>query len=253
MRISGLFSTASSLACCLIMAAQPAAAAPAKGPRAGSGDPVERIIIFRHGEKPQPIGYGQLDCAGLNRSLRLPQKLAALYPQPYKLYAPDPHYQMPDGPPPPPPTPSFYYVRPLATIEPLAIQLRMPVDVQFHYDDVQGLMNDMLASDYHDKTLYVAWEHGQINNLVAALKQRFDSNVYVPVMQNNQYDYIFAFSIDWSAANPVLSFALGHEGISPASACPYPAVWIWNAGRPGSGKAGAGHGTRSLTPRPRDR
>ena len=224
MRTIGTILRASSIACCVTLAALPVTAADS----ASAGTTTEHIIIFRHGEKPQPIGYGQLDCAGLNRSLRLPQKLAAAYPYPDKLYAPDPHYPIPDG---PTPTPTYYYIRPLATIEPLAIQLKMPVDVQFHYDDVDGLMGDMLASRYQGKTLYVAWEHGQINALVTALKARFNSNVYVPTMQNGDYDYIFAFSVDWSPANPVLSFKLGHEGITPASACPFPAVWSRMGGR----------------------
>lgn len=216
------FLKASSLACCAAVAALPTTANGKERKTASAGTAIERIIIFRHGEKPQPIGYGQLDCAGLNRSLRLPQKLAAAYPYPDKLYAPDPHYQIPDG---PTPAPKFYYIRPLATIEPLAIQLQVPVDVQFHYDDIAGLMTDMLAGQYQGKTLYVAWEHGQINALVTALKARFGSNVRVPVMQNGDYDYIFAFTIDWAASKPALSFKLGHEGIKPASTCPFPAVW----------------------------
>lgn len=182
----------------------------------------ETLVIFRHGEKPQPIGYGQLNCAGLNRSLRLPQVFAAHYPRPDKLYAPDPHTMIPDG---PTATPTYYYIRPLATIEPLAIQLRMPVDVDFGYDDVDGLVQDLLKISLHDKVVYVAWEHGRIGEIVKSLKKRFGNDVDVPPMHENEYDYIYRFTIDWSDIIGSLSFMLGHEDLKPDPTCPFPASW----------------------------
>src|SRR5262245_29460317 len=75
----------------------------------------QTIVFFRHGEKPS-CGYGQLTCQGLNRALALPAVLNAKFGNPDYLYAPNPAVKISD------PAGSFYYVRPLATIEPTAIR-----------------------------------------------------------------------------------------------------------------------------------
>src|SRR6187549_3189632 len=80
----------------------------------------QTIVFFRHGEKPSG-GYGQLTCQGLNRALALPPVLSAKYGRPHCMYAPNPAVTVSD------PAGTFYYVRPLATIEPTAIRLGMPV------------------------------------------------------------------------------------------------------------------------------
>src|SRR3982750_2445612 len=80
----------------------------------------QTIVFLRHGEKPSG-GYGQLTCQGFNRSLDLPQVLTAKFGRPNVLYAPSPAVKVADS------AGSFYYVRPLATIEPTAIKLGMPV------------------------------------------------------------------------------------------------------------------------------
>src|SRR4051812_47167493 len=75
----------------------------------------QTIVFFRHGEKPSG-GYGQLTCQGLNRALALPSVLLPKYGKPDFLYAPNPNVKIPDS------AGEFYYDRPLATIEPLAIR-----------------------------------------------------------------------------------------------------------------------------------
>src|SRR4026208_70467 len=75
----------------------------------------ETIVFFRHGEKPS-AGLGQLTCQGLNRALALPDVLIGRFGTPHYLYAPNPATKISD------PGGSFYYVRPLATIEPTAIR-----------------------------------------------------------------------------------------------------------------------------------
>src|SRR4029079_8546072 len=75
----------------------------------------QTIVFLRHGEKPSG-GLGQLTCQGLNRSLALPSVLIGRYGTPDYVYAQTPSVKMND------PAGSFYYVRPLATIEPTAIR-----------------------------------------------------------------------------------------------------------------------------------
>ena len=84
----------------------------------------QTIVFFRHGEKPA-AGNGQLTCQGLNRALALPDVLLAKFGSPSWAYAPDPSVKMSD------PGGSFFYVRPLATLEPVAIRSGLSVNTGY--------------------------------------------------------------------------------------------------------------------------
>src|SRR5262245_15594831 len=84
----------------------------------------QTIVFFRHGEKPAS-GLGQLTCQGLNRALALPDVLNAKFGTPDFLYAPNPAVKIAD------PAGSFFYVRPLATIEPTAIRFGLSVNTNY--------------------------------------------------------------------------------------------------------------------------
>src|SRR5256885_12023629 len=86
----------------------------------------ETIVFFRHGEKPSG-GYGQLTCQGFNRAIALHDVLVSRFGKPTYLFAPSPTPKMAD------PAGSYYYVRPLATIEPMAIRLGLPVNAHYGY------------------------------------------------------------------------------------------------------------------------
>src|SRR5262249_51427836 len=74
----------------------------------------ETLVFMRHGEKPAG-GYGQLTCQGLNRANALPFVLKSRFGAAQYVFAPNPIVPIPDA------AGSFYYVRPLATIEPTAV------------------------------------------------------------------------------------------------------------------------------------
>ena len=96
------------------------------------------IIIVRHGEKTA-LGLGQLSCRGLNRSLALAPVLLSRYGNPVDIYAPNPSVKKIDK------GVSYAYVRPLATIEPLAIRAGLPVNVDFGMADITQLAEALLA------------------------------------------------------------------------------------------------------------
>src|ERR1700722_7647635 len=91
---------------------------------------VETIVCIRHGEKPHG-GLGQLTLQGLNRSLALPDVLLKRYGTPQFIFAPNPTQKV-DG------NPGYYYVRPLATIEPTAIRCGLPVNTKYGYEEIKG-------------------------------------------------------------------------------------------------------------------
>jgi hypothetical protein len=92
----------------------------------------QTIVFFRHGEKPS-AGLGQLTCQGLNRALALPDVLNGKFGKPDYLYAPNPAVKISD------PTGSYFYVRPLATIEPTAIRAGKSVNTNYGYNNISGI------------------------------------------------------------------------------------------------------------------
>ncbi|MFL9917748.1 hypothetical protein PQR75_20600 [Paraburkholderia fungorum] len=112
----------------------------------------ETLVFVRHGEKPAK-GYGQLNCQGLNRALALPAVIAAKFGKPDLIYAPDPGQQKDDSGHP------YYYVRPLATIEPTAIQFQMPVQTPYGFAQIDQLGTALVNPANRNKLIVVAWEH----------------------------------------------------------------------------------------------
>ena len=178
---------------------------------------IEQIIIIRHAEKP-PLGLGQLTCQGLNRSLKLPNYLIHTFPNASFIFAPNPSIK------------AFEkhgdkkyhdYIRPLATIEPTAIRLEMPVNVQIGYNDPKKLVNTLLENKYHNATIYVAWEHMYIMKITKLLLKHFHNKNKIPNWSNNNYNMVFVFTIHWNHPND-MKFTVRSENISNLSKkCPY--------------------------------
>jgi hypothetical protein len=122
----------------------------------------QRIVILRHAEKP-PNGLGQLTCQGLNRSLALPRILLQRYGRPDFIFAPNPtSLKLDNG-------ARYSYVRPLATIEPTAIQAEQPVNTQFSFLDTTGVVNELSLAKYKDSLIFIAWEHHLAISLAKSL------------------------------------------------------------------------------------
>ena len=169
----------------------------------------QTIVFLRHGEKP-PLGLGQLDCQGLNRALALPKVLQAKFGTPTAIYAPDPGSTARDK------GVEYNYIRPLATIEPTAIRLGMPVNTSFGLRQIQQLEQELLKPAYSSATIYVAWEHNlawqAVQQLVAAAG---DKAQQVPAWADDDYDSLYILRVKWQNAKPVsMSFAKEAEGLN---------------------------------------
>src|SRR5580658_5194837 len=150
----------------------------------------ETIVAIRHAEKP-PTSLGQLTCKGLNRALALPKVLIPRYGKPDRIYAPDPGTRIGQlG------NLSYSYVRPLMTIEPIAIQLEMPVNALIGFKNIGQLRKELLAQENAHSVIYLAWEHIYLNEFAKRLLKAFgkDPSV-VPDWPNDEYDRIYVFRI----------------------------------------------------------
>jgi hypothetical protein len=174
----------------------------------------QTIVFFRHGEKPSG-GYGQLTCQGLNRALALPDVLLAKYGKPTYLYAPNPAVRVPD------PAGYFYYVRPLATIEPTAIRAGMPVSTRYSYTDVASLEAALITAPKADSTVFVAWEHAQLQRVVQNIMNHHGGGATVPAWVSGDYDTLFVVRVEYVGGTISARFQKDREGLNrQPTTCP---------------------------------
>jgi hypothetical protein len=185
-----------------------------------SAPTTETIICIRHGEKPHG-GLGQLTCRGLNRALALPNVLLGKYGTPKFIFAPNPTEKVDNkagnG--------GYYYVRPLITIEPTAIQCGLPVNTQFGYTEIKGLEGELEKPQYQNVTTFIAWEHGLLDKFSKNLvKDNGGDLTRVPSWPDSEYDMIFVFKITTDHGSRSVSFTVEHEDLNGLSDnCPMPA------------------------------
>jgi hypothetical protein len=175
----------------------------------------QTIVFFRHGEKP-PAGYGQLTCQGLNRALALPDVLLAKYGRPAYMYAPNPTVQVADSGVP------YYYVRPLATLEPTAIRLGMPVNTKYGYNEISRLQASLIRSTWANATIFVAWEHEQLVKVVQSIMNGYGGGAVVPPWTSGDYDAFYVVRATYDASGGVRArFERDREGLNgQATTCP---------------------------------
>ena len=205
-------------------AADPAAVAPASAP-AGAG--VETIVCIRHGERlsdadGQGHDLGQLTPQGLNRALALPKVLLGKYGKPQFIFAPNPAETIgsKDG------TQSCY-VRPLATIEPTAIQCGLPINAQFGYRDINALEAELRKPAYANATVFVAWEHAWLEKFVRLMVVDLggDGKTVPPWDSTMKYDAIYLIKITTENGQSTVAFSVDHEDLDNQSqAMPGPAA-----------------------------
>jgi hypothetical protein len=175
----------------------------------------QTIVFLRHGEKPSG-GYGQLTCQGLNRALALPAVLIGKYGKPHYVYAPNPGVKIPD------PAGSFNYVRPLATIEPLAVKLGLPVNTKYGYSDIASLQASLITSTKDNTASFVAWEHAYLVKVVQSIMNAYGGGVTVPAWISGDYDSLYVVHVNYVGTTINAQFHRDVEGLNgQPTACPF--------------------------------
>ena len=188
---------------------EPAATVP------GADTTTETIIFVRHGEKPT-AEYGQLNCQGLNRALALPKVLIKNYGRADFIFAPDPAKKISKN------GVDYSYTRALATIEPTAIELGLPVETKFGYKEVDLLKKELLAPPYERSLLFIAWEHLKLQQLVKNLVATLGNDpAVVPPWSKDDFDSIYVVRI-WSVGSKrSITFQHDYEHLNGLSTdCP---------------------------------
>jgi hypothetical protein len=142
--------------------------------------------------------------------------LAARYPRPDYLYAPNPAIQVPDS------AGSFYYVRPLATIEPTAVRLGMPVRTKYAYNDIASLQAALISATKANTTIFVAWEHLELQKVVQNIMNKYGGRVAVPAWASGDYDSLYVVRVDYVGSTISARFERDREGLNgQPTSCPY--------------------------------
>jgi hypothetical protein len=164
-----------------------------------------------------------LNCRGLNRALALPAVLIGRYGKPDYIYAPNPSMQVDDG----NKQPTYSYVRPLATIEPTAIRLGMPVNTQIGFQQIDELQKELLQPAYAHSLIFVAWEHIKLYDFAQQMLKDYGTTPR-PLQEwlNSDYDTIYVFHITRSGPNgaPQATLDIQHEELDKtlSDTCPGP-------------------------------
>lgn len=180
---------------------------PSGRPASGSSGGTETIVVIRHGEKAVG-GLGQLSCKGLNRALALPKVLIGRFGHADAVFAPDPAVQVREH---SLSTSGYSYVRPLATIEPTAIALGLPVDAQIGFPDIAALQAAVTAPQYANSTIFIAWEHKYAYDFARQMLRSYRlDRAQVPFWPQDDFEMMYVFRI----RNGQMAFEAQREGLS---------------------------------------
>ena len=167
----------------------------------------ETLVFLRHGEKPAQ-GNGQLTCQGLQRALALPSILTTRFGAAKAIFAPNPVPQIPDQ------GGNFDYVRPLATIEPTAIALGLPVNAHYGYTDIANLQSALLSATYASSTIFIVWEHLELQAIVQQLMDAYGTGVSVPAWPSGDFDSLYVVRLTNDGGTITAQFTHDFEGLN---------------------------------------
>ena len=154
-----------------------------------------KVIIIRHGEKPET--GNNLTCKGLNRSLQLPAVIQSKFGIPNFTYVPSLK-----------PGDKTSHSRMFETVVPLATKFNLAINSKFDEKDISGLTTEIKTKN---GIVLVVWEHSVIPYLLHGLGINEELN-----WPSDDYDSIWI--ITFTNGKPTLS--KDKEQLTPSSDCP---------------------------------
>ena len=145
----------------------------------------------------------------MNRALALPAVIKRLFGAPSVIFAPNPSVQKTDS------GVSYDYIRPLATVEPAAIQFGLPVNVTYGVEDWPKLAQRLSDPRYRPAVILISWEHANLVKLARALVAAQDGNPgVVPDWDRNDFDGIDVLHIQRTSLPTGVTFQHLQEGLN---------------------------------------
>lgn len=162
--------------------------------RAQPVDGTQTLVFLRHAEKPGE-GLGQLNCQGLNRALDLATVLPERFGDADYVFAANPSRHVEEG----SQDLRYSYIRPLMTITPSAIRLGLPVNIDYSANDTDALAEELLSNKYRNATVYTAWSHGYLPELIntVAGKALGEERVITEDWSGDDFDTLYVLTLTW--------------------------------------------------------
>ncbi|AIR90141.1 histidine phosphatase family protein [Pseudomonas cremoricolorata] len=162
--------------------------------RAEPVDGTQTLVFMRHAEKPGE-GLGQLNCQGLNRAIDLATVLPERFGNADYVFAANPTRHVEEG----SQDNSYSYLRPLMTVSPSAIRLGLPVNIDFDANEVDDLADELMRDKYRNATVYTAWSHGYLPDLINAVagKALGEKQTITDDWHNEDFDSLYVLTLTW--------------------------------------------------------
>lgn len=186
--------------------------------RAQPVDGTQTLVFLRHAEKPGE-GLGQLNCQGLNRALDLATLLPERFGKADYVFAANPSRHVEEG----SKDQSYSYIRPLMTISPSAIRLGLPVNIDYRANDTDALAEELLRDKYRNATVYTAWSHGYLPDLINAVagKALGEKRVITEDWSGDDFDTLYVLTLTWHDGKASLLSRNVRQGLNDgAHSCP---------------------------------
>lgn len=186
--------------------------------RAQPVDGTQTLVFLRHAEKPGE-GLGQLNCQGLNRALDLATLLPERFGKADYVFAANPSRHVEEG----SKDQSYSYIRPLMTITPSAIRLGLPVNIDYGANDTDALAEELLRDKYRNATVYTAWSHGYLPDLINAVagKALGEKRVITEDWSGDDFDTLYVLTLTWHDGKASLLSRNVRQGLNDgAHSCP---------------------------------
>lgn len=178
----------------------------------------QTLVFLRHAEKPA-MGLGQLNCQGLNRALDLAEVLPSEFGKADYIFAADPsrHVEEGEG------DRSYSYIRPLLTIGPSAVKLGLPVNIDFAANDTDDLADELMDAKYHNATIYTAWSHGYLPELVNKVAKEASGKEMklIDDWTGNDFDSVLVMTLEWTNGKASMEYQVVKQNLNDVQAsCP---------------------------------
>jgi hypothetical protein len=189
-----------------------------KGVHAEPKNGTQTLVFLRHAEKPD-MGLGQLNCQGLNRAIDLSTVLPQTFGNADFIFAANPsrHVEEGEG------DHSYSYLRPLMTVGPSAIKLGLPVNIDFAANDTSDLADELMRDKYHNATVYTAWSHGYLPELINKVAKEASGKDLKLVRDwtGDDFDSVLVLTLKWVNGKATLHYENYKQNLNDgAVGCP---------------------------------
>ncbi len=156
---------------------------------------VEKLVIIRHGEKPEK--GENLNCKGLDRSLKLVNILHQKIGTPDYIYVPAINTGK-----------NTSTARMYQTIVPFAVKYNLNINTKYDVKDAEALVNSIQKKT---GTVLLVWEHKGVQNILKTLGVKNP-----PAWDDNDFDSMITITFPKGIA----TLSKDRENITPSNNCP---------------------------------